>query len=65
MTNSKEDIKIKTPYGNKNWSFVKRCIENHDALLEACKAQNEQEARKEWGDRFVYWPETDPYFYND
>ena len=31
------EIKIKTPYGDKNWSFVKKCFDNHERLLEACK----------------------------
>ena len=33
-----KEIKIKTPYGDKNWSFVKRCFDSHNDLLEACKA---------------------------
>ena len=32
-----KEIKIKTPYGNKNWSFVKRCFDSHNNLLEACE----------------------------
>lgn len=43
-----KDIKIKTPYGDKNWSFVKKCLDSNDYLLEACKfAYNELSAGKE------------------
>jgi hypothetical protein len=37
MTRTPKEIKIKTPCGSKNWSFVKKCIENHDELVEALK----------------------------
>lgn len=32
-----KNIKIKTPYGDKNWSFIKTCLDSHNDLLEACK----------------------------
>lgn len=28
-----KEIKIKTPYGEKNWSYVKRVFDTHDELL--------------------------------
>lgn len=34
---TEEIWKIKTPYGVKNWAFVKKCLDNHESLLEACK----------------------------
>lgn len=34
---AEKEIKIKTPYGVKNWSFVKRCFDAHGPLLEAVK----------------------------
>lgn len=32
-----KDIKIKTPYGDKNWSFIKKMFDNYNDLLEVCK----------------------------
>lgn len=32
------ELKIETPYGQKNWSFVKQVFDSHNELVEACKA---------------------------
>lgn len=32
------EIKIKTPYGEKNWSFVKRLFDSHVGNVEAMKS---------------------------
>lgn len=32
-----KEIKIKTPYGVKNWSFVKQCFDNYEKLLQTCQ----------------------------
>lgn len=32
-----KDIKIKTPYGDKNWLFVKRVFDTHQELLDLAK----------------------------
>jgi len=29
-----KELKIKTPYGDKNWSFVKKVFDHHEDLVE-------------------------------
>jgi hypothetical protein len=39
MTKAESCMTIQTPYGVKNWSFVKRVLDTHDELvsfIEAC-----------------------------
>lgn len=39
-----KEIKIKTPYGVKNWSFVKRVFDTHDALVFALETVVDRES---------------------
>lgn len=32
-----KEIRIKTPYGEKNWSYVKRVFDSHQDLLDSAK----------------------------
>ena len=29
-------MRIKTPYGDKNWAYIKQCMDNHDKLVKVC-----------------------------
>jgi len=33
-----KEIKIETPYGTKNWSFVQKCFDGHQPMIDALEA---------------------------